>query len=112
MGLFRKINSVSTLGLVNYRNTGERIARHTRLTKKAVRAQTAQQAALWRVQVMNEQQTAARQATYQETHLAYLAGTLPAAPGWYHCQSDPPDVKRWWNGAVWTSDTTILPPGY
>jgi hypothetical protein len=71
-----------------------------------------QQAALWRVQMMNEGQAAARQATYQDTHLAYLASTVPAGSGWYHCQSDPPNVKRWWSGTAWTLDTTIPPAGY
>lgn len=37
MGLLRKINSVTTLGMVRFRTPDERTARHTRQTRNAVR---------------------------------------------------------------------------
>lgn len=86
MGLIRKMASVSTLGAVDFRSDRERTARYTKQTRNAVRAQTAQQAAL-------EQQR--RQAAAQPPHQA------PPPPGWYQDPRDP-SMMRWWDGATWT----------
>ena len=40
MGVIRKLTSVSTLGLVDYRSDKERIARSTRKTSKEAKKQT------------------------------------------------------------------------
>ena len=44
MGLIRKTMSLSTLGLVSFRDKEERTTRYTRQTRNAARAQVAQQA--------------------------------------------------------------------
>ena len=44
MGLIRKTMSLSTLGLVSFRNKEERTTRYARQTRNAARAQVAQQA--------------------------------------------------------------------
>ena len=44
MGLLRKTMSLSTMGLVSFRNKEERTTRYTRQTRNAARAQVAQQA--------------------------------------------------------------------
>ncbi len=44
MGLLRKTMSLSTLGLVSFRNKEERTTRYTRQTRNAARAQVVQQA--------------------------------------------------------------------
>ncbi len=44
MGLLRKTMSLSTLGLVSFRDKEDRMTRYTRQTRNAARAQVAQQA--------------------------------------------------------------------
>lgn len=43
MGIMRKMTSVSTMGLVDYRSDKERTAKYTKQTRNAARAQAAQQ---------------------------------------------------------------------
>lgn len=45
MGLFRKMTSFSTMGLVDFRSDKERIAKYTRQTRNAARKQAKQAAA-------------------------------------------------------------------
>src|SRR4051812_14418763 len=44
MGLMRKMTSMSTLGIVNYRSSDERSKRYAKQTRNAARAQVAQNA--------------------------------------------------------------------
>lgn len=38
----------------------------------------------------------------------YVALTPPPPPGmWAHCPTDPPHVRRWWDGRSWTVHTTV-----
>lgn len=80
MGLMRKITSVSTFGLVDYRSDKERAARYAKQTRDAAREQV---------------KLAKKQAEQQP------APTAPA-PGWYPDQVDQRFV-RYWDGSQWTS---------
>jgi hypothetical protein len=98
--------------VLNYRTPIERAARSSRLTKKAVREQTRQQLALWRLQMEQDRAFHAQNVDYQQAQLMQFASAQPASAGWYHCQSDPPTIKRWWNGREWTPDTMAHYPSH
>lgn len=93
MGIIRKVTSVSSAGLVDFRSDKERTARYTRQTRNAVRAQSRMQADL-----------AALQASTQTPPPA-VAG--PA--GWFPYRGDPAGTLRWFDGYVWT--THMAAPG-
>lgn len=80
MGLLRKITSVSTVGLVDFRSDKERIARNTKATAKAVRQQTK---AL--------------------TRPPRTPAPPVAAPSWLPDPTGRHEL-RWWDGSVWTSN--------
>ena len=89
MGVFRKLTSVSTLGMVDYRSDKERIARSTRKTSKEARQQTE----LMQQQVAMQQQ----QLQMQAQQMGQQASSLPA-PGWY---PHPAGGQRYWDGQAW-----------
>jgi hypothetical protein len=90
MGLIRKMTSVSTLGLVDFRSDKERIARNTKRTTKAIREQTQAMQAISAQQVA--QQNAALGAAAQmittgvssaistQTSQQIAAMRMPSAP--------------------------------
>lgn len=88
MGVFRKITSISTLGLVDFRSDKERVARYARQTRNAVRAQSQGQ-----MQYMYREQL--------------IANQPPAPPGWYP-SPDGLACLRWFDGVQWTSYTSPL----
>lgn len=113
MGIIRKTMSVSTAGLIDYRSDKERVARSARLTRKAVKEQTRQQAAYTTAQLQAQQhqiaiaaqQAALQQASLQQAALASVAPPqLPPQagppPGWY--LNTYPDRMQWWDGTAWT----------
>ncbi|WGX94525.1 DUF2510 domain-containing protein [Nocardioides sp. L-11A] len=95
MGLFRKTMSLSTMGVVNWRNDSERQAAAERSKSKAYRDRT---------QTLLEQAQADRDAALRiANQQAQAAAPVSAGPppGWY----DDPDGdagKRWWDGSAWT----------
>jgi hypothetical protein len=113
VGILRKTMSVSTMGMVSYRNKDERTAKYARQTRNAARAQVAQNA------MMLEHQ---RQMITQNDHAnvreevrdmwaaqppaPYIPAQAPAGPpaGWY---PDPQGLApvRWWDGGQWTDHT-------
>ncbi len=88
MGFFRKMFSVSTLGLVDFWSDKERIARYTKQTRNAARANVRQNMKMIR---------------QQDQLMKQVAGEVPPPlpAGWYQ---DPqvPDCVRWWDGSQWT----------
>jgi hypothetical protein len=119
MGLIRKSMSLSTLGLVDFRSDKERIARSSRRTDKAVRAQTKAQAEQHaaQMQAVAAQAQAQLAATYQiqnaATHQSQMAVMQQAAPparqappaGWYADPQGDESLMRWFDGAQWTEHT-------
>ncbi|MEZ5152149.1 DUF2510 domain-containing protein [Rhodococcus zopfii] len=109
MGIFRKITSVSTLGIVSYRNNEERTAKYTRQTRNAARAQVAQQA--MNLELQRQQLEALNHANVREE---MRPQATPA--GWYPDPGNPAFV-RWFDGAQWTNhaqpaNTPPPPPGH
>lgn len=84
MGLIRKVSSVSTLGLIDFRSAKDRTASHT--------AQIARQS--------KKQTHLMRQQLAQQP-----AQATTTVPGWYVCPGDPPGTERLWDGAQWTANT-------
>lgn len=46
---------------------------------------------------------------YTVSHATIFVALPPPAPGvWAHCPTDPPHVRRWWDGRAWTAHTTVV----
>jgi hypothetical protein len=126
MGLMRKMTSLSTLGLVDYRSDKERIAKYTRQTRNATRAAAAQnmmqlelqreqlaqghvhhvesQANAFMLEAHRQQQAGGRHVQQQiaatPTPPPYVSNSIPA--GWY---DDGQGMTRWYDGTRWTPHT-------
>ena len=92
MGLIRKMTSVSTLGLVDYRSDKERTASYTKRSAREARKQTAIQTAQLEQMRVNQLDASA-------------AAPSGPPPGWYQAPHDPAGVARWWDGACWGDQT-------
>ncbi|CAN5130709.1 hypothetical protein BH20ACT5_BH20ACT5_04480 [soil metagenome] len=115
MGVFRKTASMCTLGLVDFRSDGERVARSARLTKRAVKAQTKQakrlgeqQAELLRQQLTMQHQTAAAASQMASATLwqqmppqSAVSVNESVLAGWYDDQGGDA-IQRYWDGSAWT----------
>lgn len=84
MGLIRKVSSVSTLGLIDFRSAKDRTASHT----AAIARQSKKQTKLLREQVAQG-----------------VPAPAVVAPGWYYCPGDPNGSARLWDGTQWTANT-------
>lgn len=99
MGLIRKVSSMTTLGLVDFRSAKDRTAAHTassaRAGKRSARS-SARTANEMRAQtrLLREQLDLQRQMVPQSTG---------PAPGWYAAVGDPLGSVRWWDGVQWTA---------
>ena len=112
MGIFRKTMSVSTVGLVSYRNKDERATKIAKQTRNAARAQVAQQGV--DLQIQREQAAqlahlnAQTQARRWEAETQAIAPPPPVQagppPGWYKDPEGP--SQRWWDGVRWTEHRT------
>ena len=120
----RKMTSISTLGLVDYRSDKERIAKYTRQTRNATRATVAQNMAMLENQRKGlaqdhvhhvESQANAFVLEHQRQQVApgrhaqpqqqiapppYVPNSIPA--GWY---DDGHGATRWYDGQQWTPHT-------
>lgn len=103
----RKVSSLSTLGLVDYRSDKERTAKYTKQTRNASRAQVAQQA--MGLELQRQQLAALNHSNVRE---ATKPMTTPS--GWFPDPGNPGFI-RWFDGAQWTAHVQAssppLPPG-
>ncbi|OLT33702.1 hypothetical protein BJF84_21445 [Rhodococcus sp. CUA-806] len=103
MGIIRKTMSVSTLGIVNYRNEAERTSKYTKQTRNAARAQVVQQGV--DLELQRQQLAAMNHANVREE---MRPSTTPA--DWYPDPGNPGFV-RWFDGSQWTAHVhQALPP--
>jgi hypothetical protein len=117
MGITRKVLSVTSLGLVDFRSDKERTAAYTRGTRKAAREQTkllAEQNQILARQQVAPHPTAAHSPAARPVHaapaqLAAGDGRGPLPAGWYVDPSS--GCMRWWDGAHWTQYTQPLGHG-
>lgn len=102
MGITRKLLSISTLGLIPYRNREERQLRYARQTRNAARAAVAFDAAqlqeLRGIRDGVDHGNIREERRYFERELGQ--GAPP--PGWYQ---DHTGATRWWDGIHWTDIT-------
>lgn len=95
VGLTRKMMSIGTVGLVDFRSDKERTAAYAKATRNQVRQQTA---------IMQQQLAAqqyAAQAAYQE-QMRQAQQTPSAKAGWFPDQEHP-GMLRWFDGVQWTN---------
>ena len=103
MGIIRKTMSVSTLGVVSYRNGQERGLKYSKQTRNAARAQVVQQAVA--LDLQRQQLAALDHANVREE---LRPQTSPA--NWYPDPGNPGFV-RWFDGCQWTSHLQqAMPP--
>lgn len=100
MGLFRKMTSISTLGLVDFRSDKERTAAYTRSAAHSNR-QMAREA---------KRQTRMMRTGYYANQIPPNEAPAPISPppGWYADPSGQP-VQRWWDGTRWTEHVLQAP---
>lgn len=96
MGITRKMLSVCTLGLIDYRSDRERTAKYTRQTRNATRV-----AAVQNARSLGYQRDGLAQA---QVHHVESAAPRNARPGWY---PDPTGRMRWWDGVRWTDQVGV-----
>lgn len=114
MGLTRKFLSISTLGIIPFRNREERQAAYARQTRNAARASVALEASqlqeLRGIRTGVDHGNIARETSYIRDELQAMPfyerelGQGATAPGWYRDPHDPTIRSRWWNGVSWTPD--------
>jgi hypothetical protein len=104
VGFTRKMLSVSTMGLIDFRSDKERMARSARLTKQVTRKQNR----LVKKQTKQQRQQHQELMTLQRAAMRQPASVPPppSTPGWYPDVQQPGCV-RWWDGAQWTD--TVRP---
>lgn len=119
MGIMRKMTSVSTGGMVGYRDKDERATKYARQTRNAARAQVAQNAV--QLELQRQQLAALDHGNAREEVRDIRSGFTPLAPimpakpipietrqgpppGWYQDQNDA-DTHRWYDGQEWTDVT-------
>lgn len=110
MGLFRKLTSLSTLGMVDFRSDKERIARYTKKSAKANRTSAdeaqAQTALLRQQQELLERATRPAPATsaliaVQVPPAAYQPGTVINGQMWTGSAWLPTANGQLWTGSAW-----------
>lgn len=115
MGLTRKFLSISTLGIIPYRNREERQAAYARQTRNAARASVALEAA--QLQELRGIRTGVDHGNVREegrdiVRTAGIYGTTarPGFPraGWYHHPKDEEGVARYWDGGCWTDHRMFI----
>lgn len=93
MGLIRKLTSVGTVGLVDFRSDKERAAAYGKGARKHARRQAREL----------KKQTKVMKAQRATAFAMPPAPTGPP-PGWYADPNGAP-VQRWWDGTRWTEHT-------
>ena len=110
MGILRKTMSLSTVGMVSYRNKDERASKYAKQNRNAARAHVAQNAMMLehQRQMINQGDHANVREEVRDMRVAApYAPTPVAAPpaGFYNDPSGDPSLLRWFDGAQWTGMT-------
>lgn len=111
MGLIRKVASISTAGMIDFKSDKERIASSSRKGASAAKKQNKlikEQNDLLAAQAAAQQQAAI--AAQQAAPVMPAPGAPVAMPaGWY---PDPqtPGMNRYWDGLAWTATTAPATP--
>lgn len=103
MGFTRKMMSLGTAGLVDFRSDKERTAAYTQAAKKEAKKQTKLMAQMTAAQMRAAQAHEAAQVAPSQPPAQAAAPQLPPA-GWYPDQADQ-SLSRWFDGTQWTEFT-------
>jgi hypothetical protein len=106
MGFTRKMMSLGTVGLVDFRSDKERTASYTQAAKKEAKKQTRlmKQMAAAQTRAAQAEQQAAQAAQWQAAPAAQLPAPQSPPAGWYPDQVDQ-SLVRWFDGTQWTEFT-------
>ena len=104
MGFIRKVASVSTVGMINFRGKNERANKYAKQTRNAARVQVGQNAA--QLELQRQQLAALDHGNVREEVRDIRYPQQPQLPpaGWYPNPEDPA-VVRWFDGTRWTDFT-------
>lgn len=115
MGILRKSMSLSTMGMVSYRNKDERAVKYAKQTRNAARAQVAQNGMMLehQRQMINQadhanvrEEVRDLQGYHPQAYYPQQAPVVAAPPaGFYSDPSGDPTLLRWFDGAQWTDMT-------
>lgn len=94
MGMTRKLLSICSAGLIDYRSDRERIARSSRHTAHALDRQNR----------LLRQQGRAQVAGSPPMQVA----PVQPAPAWLPDPNGQPGLLRWWDGTQWTGSTATV----
>lgn len=89
MGMTRKLLSICSAGLIDYRSDRERIARSSRHAAHAI----------------DQQNRLLRQ---QGRAMAAGPPAVQPGPAWLPDPNGQPGLLRWWDGAQWTASTATV----
>ena len=110
VGILRKTMSLSTMGMVSYRDKQERASKYAKQTRNAARAQVAQNAMMLehQRQMINQGDHANVREEVRDMRAQKQVAPAPAAPppaGFYNDPSGDASLLRWFDGQQWTDMT-------